>query len=228
MFLPRILLCLVLLAPLVGLAQGSGEAAVSAPPESEVLPPPPLVPAPEASQAEPAEEAAPAEGELFPHEYGSTRKPGKPFTVGRGVFEFVGGGVMGAGVGFVSLLLGAAVFSPICGNDAYACLIPVFLTGAVGAVFGASLGVYGAGKLLGAEGRYWPSFLGTLAGAALGIVGAVAAQNETATALSLTVGPVLGAIVGYELSHAYGQRGVLPSVGVTLTGDVTVGLSGRF
>jgi hypothetical protein len=222
MFLPRILLCLFLLAPFAGLAQGSGEAPAPAatPPESEALPPPPLVPAAEAPEDEPAE------GEIIPREYGTAQEPGKPFTVGRGVFEFIGGGVMGAGVGFLSLLLGAAVFAPTCDSDS--CIIPIFLTGAMGASFGIPLGVYGAGRLQGGQGRYWPAFLGTIVGAGLGALTSVISNNETATAVSLTAGPVLGAIVGYELSHSYVQRRLTPTLGLSLTGGVVAGLSGRF
>lgn len=219
MFLPRILLCLVLLAPFAGLAQGPGEA--PAPPEAEALPPPPLVPASEAPEAEPAE------GELFPHQYVSTQEPGTPFSPTRGVFEFIGGGIMGAGVGFLSLLLGAAVFAPTCDSDEL-CIIPIFLTGAVGATFGVPLGVYGAARLQGGQGRYWPAFLGTVVGAGLGILTSVVSGSETATVVSMTAGPVIGAIVGYELSHAHVQSRLAPALGLSLTGGVSVGLSGRF
>lgn len=185
-----------------------------------MLPPPPLLPAPEDS------EAPPPEGELFPHEYESTQPPGEPFSVGRGVLEFVGGGLAGAGVGLLGLLVGAAVFAPTCDSDS--CIIPIFLTGMVGAAFGTPIGVYGAAKLLGGQGRYWPSFLGTVLGAGVGALAAAVAQNETATAVSLATGPIIGAIVGYELSHAYVQRRVVPTLGLSLTGGVVAGLSGRF
>ena len=220
MLLPRMLLCLALFAPYAGLAQGSNEVPASAPSQPEALPPPPLITAPEGSEEEPPE------GELFPHELEPSRPPGEPFSVGRGVLEFVGGGLVGAGVGFVSLLLGTVVFVPTC--DSEACILGILSVGALGASFGAPLGVYGAAKLMGGQGRYWPSFLGTVVGAGIGALAAVATRNETATVIGLSTGPLIGAIVGYELSHAHVQPSVSPTLGLTLTGGVVAGLSARF
>jgi hypothetical protein len=221
MLLPRMLLCLALFAPYAGLAQGSTETPASAPSQPEALPPPPLITAPEGPEAEPPE------GELFPHELESTRAPGEPFSVGRGVTEFLGGGVAGAGIGFLGLLLGAAVFVPSCGDDG-ACIVPIFLLGSTAAAFGVPLGVYGAAKFWGGQGSYWPTFLGTVVGAGLGILVAVAVQNETAAMVTMTTAPIIGAMVGYELSHAHVQPSVSPALGLTLTGGVVAGLSGRF
>jgi hypothetical protein len=221
MLLPRMLLCLALFAPYAGLAQGSTEAPAPAPSQPEPLPPPPLITAPEDP------EAAPPEGELFPHEFESTRTAGEPFSVGRGVFEFVGGGVAGAGIGFLGLLLGAAVFVPGC-NDDDDCIVPIFLLGSTAAAFGVPLGVYGAAKLWDGEGSYWAAFLGTVVGTGLAILVSVAAQDSGAAAVSLTTAPIIGAMVGYELSHAYVQPSVSPMLGRTLTGGVVAGISARF
>ena len=230
MLLPRIVLCLALFAPCVGLAQGS-ESAPAADPSA--LPPPPLVPA-----TEPAE-ASPPEGELFPHELETEQPPGTGFSASRAMLEFLGGGVGGASVGFLGLLLGAAVFSPLC--DGEECIVPILLTGIVGATFGVPLGVYGAGTLLKGQGRFWAAFLGTLVGGGLGLTVALLTESEDVSpAIALSAGPIIGAIVGYELSHA-GQSSaaprpqqsgvglmVFPSLGLTLKGGIVGGLSGRF
>jgi hypothetical protein len=155
------------------------------------------------------------------------------------MFEFLGGGVGGASVGFLGLLLGAAVFSPLC--DGEECIVPILLTGIVGATFGVPLGVYGAGTLLKGQGGFWPAFLGTVVGGGLGLtVALLSADEEVAPVIAMSAGPVIGAIIGYELSHA-GQASaalrpqqsgmglmIFPSLGLTLKGGIVGGLSGRF
>jgi hypothetical protein len=234
MLFMRIVLCLALFAPCVGLAQGAEDAPAVAPSDPSALPPPPLVPAAEPSETEPAE------AELSPHELETEPPPGSGFSMGRATFEFLGGGLGGASVGFVSLLLGVVVFSPIC--DSEGCIAPILLTGIVGATFGVPLGVYGAGKLLDGKGGYWPAFLGTLVGGGLGLTVALLSQSDdVAAGVAVTAGPVLGAIVGYELSHASAQSPaallpqqsgegllVIPTLGLTPRGGIVGGLSGRF
>lgn len=223
MSLPRTLLCLALLVPYVGLAQESNEAPAPEPSESseaQPLPPPPLLPAPAGPEAEPPE------GELFAHEFEPAEQPGAPFTVGRGALEVLGGAVAGTGVGLAALLLTAAAIAPICDSDS--CLLTIWLAGATGAMFAIPLGVSVAGGLMDGRGGYWPTLLGTMLGTGLGIAAAVAAENGTATAVSLTAGPLLGAVVAYELSHTYAQRSVSPTLGLSPAGGVVLGLSGRF
>jgi hypothetical protein len=157
----------------------------------------------------------------------------------RAMLELLGGGIGGASLGFLSLLLGTVVVSPICDGDE--CIAAILLTGIVGATFGVPLGVYGAGMLQNGRGRYWPTFLGTVVGGGLGIAAALLSQDELATGIALSAGPVIGALVAYEISHAYAepeatltsqQSGsglqVFPALGLTLTGGIVGGLSGRF
>ncbi len=222
MYTLRLMLCLAMLAPCVGLAQ------------MDELPPPPLVPAP----TEP--EQAPPEAELIPHEFEPSVPPGETFSAARVMLEFVGGGVAGGGLGFVSLLAGAVIFSGACSGDDLSCLGPIFFTGIVGAAVGVPLGVYGAGKLLKGQGAYWPSLIGTVVGAGIGLTVGLISQNEPALVMGVTAGPVVGAIVGYELSHAAAlsslereDRGSGTSVQVTPAFGLTPGglygaLAGRF
>lgn len=223
MVLPRMLLCLALLVPYVGLAQesnGAPASSASSASEPHPLAPPPLLPAPEGPEAEPPE------GELFPHEFEDEPSSGAPFTASRGALEILGGGVAGSGLGLVGMLLTAAAIAPSCSSDS--CILTIYLVGATAAVFGIPLGVYIAGRLMDGRGGYWATLLGTVIGTGLGIAAAVAAQEDAATAIGLTAGPLLGAVLAYELSHAYSQRAVSPTLGLSLTGGVVVGLSGRF
>lgn len=231
MILTRIVLCLALLAPCVGLAQAPEEEPSSAP--TEALPPPPLLPAPEQP------EESPPEGELIPREYELKGPRGEGFSASRAMLELIGGGAVGAGMAIAGGIFGGLVFSASCeGED---CLGVVLVSGLVGATFGVPLGVYGAGRLMGGRGQFWPSFLGTLVGAGLGLVGGLASQNDAAQVVGLTFGPVLGAIVGYELSHTYqrsdsGPRPARfetrfqfqPAIGLTPGGGLLGSFSGRF
>jgi len=219
MLLPRILLCLTLFVPYLGLAQESNEAPVSSASEPQPLPPPPLLPSPEGP------EAAPPEGELFPREFEREERPAAPFSMGRGAAEILGG-VAGGGLGIVAMLVTVAAIDPSCSSES--CALTVALVGSTTALFGIPLGVYIAGRLMDGRGSYWATLLGMVVGTTLGIAAAAAAQQGAVSFISLTVGPLLGSVLGYELSHAYSQRAVSPTVGLSLTGGVVVGLSGRF
>jgi hypothetical protein len=234
MVLARTVLLLVLLAPCVGRAQSSEGPPSPGPADASELPSPPLVPAPE-----PTPQAEPPAGEVFPREPEAAAPAKGSFSVGRAMLEVLGGGAGGATVGFLSLLLGGLVFSPLCDTDE--CLGPILITGIVGTTFGVPLGVYGAGKLAGGKGKYWPAFVGTIMGGGLGLAAALLSQDEAGTAIGLTAGPVIGAVIGYELSHslesapaAVTPQGsspglmIFPTFGLTLTGGVVGGLSGRF
>lgn len=231
MALPRIVLCLALLLSGVGLAQTPESEPASAP--TEALPPPPLVTAPEQA------ETPPPEGELIPREYEPAESPGSEFSASRAILEVLGGGAVGAGMAVVGGIFGGLAFSGACAGEG--CLGVIVISGIVGATFGVPLGVYGAGRLLDGQGSYWASFLGTVAGASVGTMVALAGQGEAAQVVGLTFGPLLGAILGYEFSHASKrsapeplprQSGTgfefHPAIGVTPGGGLFGSLSGRF
>ncbi|ADO74368.1 hypothetical protein [Stigmatella aurantiaca] len=235
MFLLRIALGLALMAPCLGLAQPADAPALSPPTNPDTLPPPPLVSAPK----EPEAPHPPAV--LFPHQWKPSEPQGPGLVAGRLMLELLAGAAGGAGMGAVSFLVGASVISGACDGDSLDCFVPLFMMGGAGALIGVPLGVYGAGKLMKGRGQFWPTLIGTVAGAGLGLAGALASQNGTALILGLSAGPVVGAIVGYEISHlvpGFPTRpgtvrpglglSMLPSFAATPGGGVLGGLSGRF
>jgi hypothetical protein len=238
MFLLRLALGLALLAPCVGLAQPADAPAPSAPVELEELPPPPLVSAPPEPEAPPRPAAA-----LFPRSRRLEPEPpgGPGLVAGRVMLELVAGTVGGVGIGAVSALVGASLISTACNNDdSLDCIVPLVMVGGAGVLLGVPLGVYGAGNLLHGRGQFWPALIGTVAGAGAGLVGGLASQNDAALIIGLSAGPVLGAILGYELSHfvtwfpgvkrASPQAGVsvFPALAALPRGGVLGGLTGRF
>jgi hypothetical protein len=201
-------------------------------PEGDVpaeTPPPPLVPAPAAPQEEPSEE--PPWGEIIP------REPRRDsWWGGRMALELLGGSLLG----FVGFVPGAYVMinGDIHGNETQFG-VGLSLTG-IGLTAGATFGVVGAASLLGGEGRFLP----TLAGSGLGLVGGMLAalalgpQIGEAAFLALIMGPPIGALIGYEYSHAKALESgpaptasaprVMPLVTVTPRGGILGGLVGRF
>lgn len=236
MFLLRLALGLALLAPCVGLAQPSDAPAPPAPVELEELTPPPLVSAPEEPEAPARPTAA-----LFPRRREPEPPHGPGLVVGRVMLELLAGAVSGAGIGAVSVLAGASLISNACNNDdSLDCIVPLVMVGGAGALLGVPLGVTGAGKVLHGRGQFWPTLIGTVAGAGAGLVGGLASGSDAMLIVGLSAGPLVGAILGYELSHlvtwfpgvkrSNAQAGVsiVPSLAALPKGGVLGGLSGRF
>ena len=123
-----------------------------------------------------------------------------------------------------------------CGNDSE--VIGGGLISLAGYTMGAALGVKLMGNVFDGEGRFLHALLGAGAGFGAGLLGALPLiETEGGWAIPLIVFPLIGAAVGYELSHSSEiQRRaeesplvmVLPSVGVSPTGGVIAGLVGRF
>jgi len=160
------------------------------------------------------------------------------------LLEFLLGGTGGAVVGFGGLIggLGAGTcgLTDACSSDGDDLAVTsVILTSFT---VGTSLGVYGAGVLVGGRGSYLP----TLAGGVLGVVtgAAVFYSNRTPATLALLLGgPLVGSIVGYEVSHGYAPPGPerppvspraetgihwVPVIAATPAGGLLGGLAGRF
>jgi hypothetical protein len=232
----RCLLCLAVLTSSVGFAQTPEEVPPSSRAQTPSPTPPPLVPAPE----EP--EHAPPQGESIPYQYQPQHQP--MGTTGRIFFEVLAGAGTGAVAGFAGAVPGLLSTGANC--DFGVCLITVVVPMTVAIVLGTPLGVYGAGRGLGARGSYLASLIGTMLGSIAGLLGAATAAaigSEILTALTLFAGPVAGAVVGFEVSHASAQStppappGVaaarssvqlVPVVGLTRTGGILGGLAGRF
>jgi hypothetical protein len=115
-----------------------------------------------------------------------------------------GGGVLGAGVGFIGgLAFGAAA----CGEGGLGCIGAAMFGGAVGATGGLGLGTWVGGNIADGNGGIGYTYLGELGGLlALTIVVGVASELDiepppVVTVLGVLALPIGGAILGYELSH---------------------------
>ncbi len=233
------LLCCLLL-PLQGLAQAqpSGEAPLAP------VTPPPLLPAPGAPEPEEAPDAPEdsedqPEGEIIPsEERGSTRSGSSSAripvqlllgTVG-GVVGFIPGAIMG---------LESLCFNESCSGDANRLYLGLGLA-LLGMTAGSSIAIHQVGYWLGGHGRFWPTVGGVVLGMLGGILVGVAVGSATdGTGLLLTfLGPPVGGVIAYELSHSGGRsldtewRPLEPRVSPLLTvsprGGFIGGLVGRF
>jgi hypothetical protein len=222
-----VLLCALL--PLRGLAQVSS--------------PPPMVSAPAAPTQEPG--AAPGAGEKeSPQDEIIPRQPREPQSAGRRVGRIALGtlgGALGGAVGGIPLfVISFAVGGGIDGNGDQTASLVAAGAGLVGYATGMAFGVWGISSLMGGEGRYLPTLAGTVLGLLVG--GGLGAylftQVEELLAIPpLVGGPLLGAVIGYEISHSIEwERGaeastgiaVLPTVSVRPSGGFVAGLVGRF
>lgn len=134
----------------------------------------------------------------------------------------------------------------LLGDCSDALCSPFILVPMSGAMFlGTPLGVSVAGDLAGGRGAYWSALLGMVVGTGAAAVLVVALKGDLSTlqAVSMLSIPILGAVVGYELLHAYRQPDpaglarantagvspqVIPLVGVTPHGGFFGGLAARF
>jgi|GEM_PF-6126103 len=158
--------------------------------------------------------------------------------------EFLFGGTGGVVVGFGGLIgglgAGSCALNEACSSDGDdLAATSVILTSFT---VGTTLGVYGAGVLLGGRGSYLP----TLAGGVLGVVTGAAifySNRNFATLALLLGGPLVGSMVSYELSHGYAPPGPelpagkpraetglqwVPVIAATPAGGLLGGLAGRF
>lgn len=131
-----------------------------------------------------------------------------------------------------------------CGDDP-SCIITTLGTTA-GAIFLATpLAVHAVGYLTGGRGSYWTSLLGMTVGTVAGgvMVAVFDNKSEELQIASIVTLPILGAVLGYELWHAWqqpdsvrftraGSAGstaqLIPLVGVTPAGGIFGGLAARF
>lgn len=224
----RLLPVLAVLLPL--LAQAQAPVAAS----STEVPPPPLVPAPTGESVSPSPFNPDPPARLLPPPESAGDR------VGRMLLETLGGGlggVMGLGAGF--FIGGNIATESSCGLDCTEGALLTLSVVGVGMTLGASAGVFGAGSLMDGQGR----FLHTLGGAALAegaALGLVAlGLDSTPATLSILLAPLVGALVGYEVSHvlsrsdmeqsasAHSGVSLMPVVGATPGGGM-LGLHGRF
>ncbi len=237
MFALRLALLLCLVLPLSGLAQAPEPSEAPAPPAT----PPPLVPAPPNSQ-EPADEGPPRDAprdEIIPRDWASER-PSSP-TAPRLLLEFLGGAV-GGFVGIIPgslLVLSALCFSGCDDGDRTRGTLGLVL-GLAGYVAGTAGGIVGAATLVDGEGGYWSTAGGVALGSLVGglLAGLFAQSAEGAAIIPALTGPIIGGMIGYELSHsnaesrrqaplASGTR-IVPVFSIHPSGGILGGLVGRF
>ncbi len=217
------------------------------------LPPPQPLEAPPAEASKPAvtrdtPELRPVEpqpmpleprDEIIPRELAAEED--SPFSIPRLLPEMLGGAggaIVGGGLGLVvGLLISPAACSD--SDDAFCSLGPALLGLTIGAGVGLPIGTYGAGRLLGGRGGFGFTFLGMLLGGAVGTGIALLTSDEVGV-ISVTVGALGGAALGFELSQpssgslpgaqlqANAALSVLPIIGVTPQGGLQAGLTGRF
>lgn len=248
----RLVLCLTLLLPSLGYAQTPDEWTPYTPPAAETAPPPPLVPAPPLPQPQPPSHPLPSqdseeevpEGEIIPRDLAARRAASTQTALRLIVTPWSGAitGMMGIIIGSVPTAL---IALPFCAGtrdlgENPSCAIAVSTGLGVTYSVGVTMGVMLVGKVLGGEGDGVLTFLSALAGAAVGAGIGIASQSTGALILGMSIGPLIGAGAGYEISHTLytqppepglqarsGFR-VVPLVGATPGGGILGGLAGRF
>jgi hypothetical protein len=238
MSIHRIVLCLVLLTAGASFAQVATDAPLAGPLDA-------VPEQPEPSEVVPEQPESPAPiGEIIPHEYKPQESVPPDLVVPRLLLEVGGGIVGGVGVGLLTLL---AVLPTLtadeCDGWKSTCGVVTLLVGIPATAAGMALGVDMAGAKLGGRGDFGSAMLGLLGGAGAGVIFGVTGHGTPRWVLGLIGGPLLGAIVGYEISNILahtaqpppGRAGhsstglkMTPVVGTTSHGGILGGLMGRF
>jgi hypothetical protein len=219
MYFKRLMLCLALLGSSVGFAQ----AAHSVPEQPEEAPP---------------------RGASIPYNYQPQSAKPAPFPVGpRILLEIVASTASGAVLSAAGLAAGELASGSGCRLELDCA--PALLGMTAGLLFGTPLGAYYVGRLVGGQGSYWASVLGTFTGTVMGVVGGVVlvlVGHPKLAITSLVVGPVAGAVIAHELTYSAWQPipqerdrsaadarfQILPLAGITPDGGILGGFAGRF
>jgi hypothetical protein len=110
----------------------------------------------------------------------------------------------------------------------------------VGLSAGAALGIDVLGDVLQGKGRFWPTVLGVVLGTLGGLVagGALVAVAGAVGIIPMIMGPAVGGVIAYEISHANvideltattaSRPRFVPLVSVSPEGGLIGGLAGRF
>ena len=136
---------------------------------------------------------------------------------------------VGWAVGVIGLVVGMNVGG--CFDDSGttgSCIIGAVTGLYTGLLVGIPLGVIWAGSWYGGMGSYGSAFLGTLAGTGVAVLLAALIQ-DTGTAAGLSLLPIAGAVVGYELSSSSNAHAATAGLAFAPTFDrgvVTGGTAG--
>jgi hypothetical protein len=172
--------------------------------------------------------------------------------VERVLLELLGGAVGGVGGALVGGLATAALLAAAggCEDAGPGCGLAILVITVPSIAIGTSLGVTTFGRFLDGEGRFSSTMVGLAIGVGAALLAAVVTTSEQVLLVGLVAGPLIGAVVGYELSHAhviesrkkspkkqqqeqdiFSERTApqwSPMLGVTARGGFVGGLSGRF
>ncbi len=198
---------------------------------------PPLVPAPETPEAprgpptmNPNADAAPpvtpqvghiANRPLEPVPATAASQEEPPGRFKRIAWSLGFGAVSGAAIAVVGGVLGASVRGPQLqpmGNG--------WTGAALGFIVGAPIGVLIAGAIFDGNGAWWATVLGDLAGALVGLA-AVGFGGAEGTPVLFSL-PLVGSVLGYELTSVANRTVVTPTVSLLKGGGGSVGFVGVF
>jgi hypothetical protein len=123
------------------------------------------------------------------------------------------------------------------------CILTSFLVTMLSVSATAPVGAWAVGSLLGGEGKLWAAYMGAAMGMGLGVIGTMptmAFGSGVVLAVAGPIGAVVGAVIGYEVSHRRVVRGasrltqrpaslrVSPLVATTQGGGLLGGMMGTF
>jgi hypothetical protein len=120
------------------------------------------------------------------------------------MLELLGGGIGGTAGALIGGLLTGALYAasggcddatPTCGLTALVIIIPSI-------AIGTSLGVTMFGRFMDGEGLFSSTILGLAAGVGVALLAGVVTTSEPVLLTGLVAGPLIGAVIGYEISHA--------------------------
>ncbi len=144
-----------------------------------------------------------------------------PGRIKRVAWSLAFGAVSGVAVAIVGGVLGGSVrgaqLKPI-GNG--------WAGAGLGFIVGAPIGVLLAGAIFDGNGAWWAAVLGDLAGGLVGLA-AVGFGGAEGTPVLFSL-PLVGSVLGYELTSAANRTVVAPTVSLLRGGGGTVGLVGQF
>lgn len=195
-----------------------------------------------ASVEAPSEPTAP-KGEFFHYQYKYETEDSPALVFPRIVAEVFGGVLGGVGMGIVGLLVGVSALEDVSCGSGEVCAATILIITLPAVFVGIPLGVQYAAESLGGRGEFLPSLAGTLLGTWAGVLYGLSQDGGGYLAVGLSVGPLLGAVIGYEISHAmntsrsYQARAggasahgvqVAPLIGATPRGGFLGGLSASF
>jgi hypothetical protein len=137
----------------------------------------------------------------------------------------VGGALGGAAVGYHLETAGE------CGGE-FCGLGGIVLGGVTGLAFVTPVGVYLAGSHSGETGSFGATLGGSIVGTLAGIGAAAASQEEGPAAVLIVAGPVVGSMIGFNLTRKYDRprkssRLIVPVASAT-SERTTFGLAGSF